>query len=189
MISDQDRQIAEETFGLIERSEASGNSFEANLPIGAPDPASPDDVVSALADYATSHDAINAQAAQLRADRAACPHPVDEDGECGHSSCDTAFNESDQPYRPAVATSLDDLDNPAPKICPAHGEYWGCWTECPTCTEVLSAPAGGPVSMALAEHTAPALDVIEQAANPCTCYTHDDRAHYPGCATFDGRSF
>ena len=34
-ISDEDRKLAEETFDFIDRSEASGNSYEANLPIGA----------------------------------------------------------------------------------------------------------------------------------------------------------
>lgn len=34
MISDETRKLAEETFDYIERSEASGNSYEANLPIG-----------------------------------------------------------------------------------------------------------------------------------------------------------
>lgn len=37
-ISDQDRQIAEDTFGLIERSTAGGNSFEASQPAVTPEP-------------------------------------------------------------------------------------------------------------------------------------------------------
>lgn len=32
MISEQDRKLAEDTFSYIERSEASGSSYEANLP-------------------------------------------------------------------------------------------------------------------------------------------------------------
>lgn len=34
MISEEDRALAEETFDYIERSETSGNGYEANLPIG-----------------------------------------------------------------------------------------------------------------------------------------------------------
>lgn len=85
MISDQDRAIAEETFDLIERSTASGNSYEANLPIGQDT-----EVITVT------------------------PHPV---------------------MRSAIlaAAGLPDLLDPAD------------------------------VSMALAEHTAPALEAIERA--------------------------